>query len=157
MKPHQELSCSRRLQFAAGHRVFQHESKCAHIHGHNYVVWLHARRDQGLDRLGRVIDFSVLKARFGEWIEFNWDHGFICHYADQAVIHALEGIHDTNGQPQKLYRMGTNPTAENMALHLLWDIAPELMKDTGVDVVRVELWETENCSAAAVRIVEAAR
>src|SRR5262245_33453245 len=70
------VSATRRLQFSAGHRVFQHESKCANIHGHNYVVLLHAEADR-LDKIGRVIDFSVLKAKFGTWIEDWWDHGMI--------------------------------------------------------------------------------
>lgn len=37
------ISCTRRLTFAAGHRVWKHEGKCAHPHGHNYVVEVTAR------------------------------------------------------------------------------------------------------------------
>jgi 6-pyruvoyltetrahydropterin/6-carboxytetrahydropterin synthase len=146
-----EITCRRRLQFAAGHRVFEHESKCAHLHGHNYVVWLYAKRAGGLDTIGRVIDFGVLKEKFLTWIDTNWDHGFIVHYADTNALGALDMVTDTQGRPQKVYRMGTNPTAENMAFHLLHDIGPGLLKGTGVQLIRVELWETENCVAEAVR------
>ena len=48
---------TRRLEFDAGHRVYQHESKCNHVHGHRYVVEVEATGT--LDGLGRIIDFSV--------------------------------------------------------------------------------------------------
>jgi len=54
----------RTVQFSAGHRLWQHESKCAHIHGHNYVVEFHATAEH-LDSVGRVIDFSVFRDRLG--------------------------------------------------------------------------------------------
>jgi hypothetical protein len=53
----------RRIAFSAGHRVHGHESKCRHFHGHNYVAYFHALPRRGLDPLGRVIDFGVIKAR----------------------------------------------------------------------------------------------
>ena len=61
-------SCTRRIQFASGHRVLGHENKCRHIHGHNYVAFIHAEAEQ-LDSIGRVIDFGVLKDKFGGWID----------------------------------------------------------------------------------------
>jgi len=133
------ISCVRRIQFCCGHRVHRHESKCANLHGHNYVAFFHAVAP-GLDELGRVIDFSVLKARLGEWIDTKWDHGFVLWNEDAPALGAM-----TMMPAQKLYLMPSNPTAENMALHLLHDIAPVLMEGTGVQVTRVVLWETENC------------
>ena len=56
-------SCARKIYFCYGHRVMNHESKCATLHGHNGVIWVHAVPTQGLDQLGRVVDFSVLAAR----------------------------------------------------------------------------------------------
>jgi 6-pyruvoyltetrahydropterin/6-carboxytetrahydropterin synthase len=135
------ISCVRRIQFCCGHRVHRHESKCANLHGHNYVAFFHATAP-ALDPLGRVIDFGVLKARLGEWIDVEWDHGFVLWNEDAAAIGAMDAM-----PGQKLYLMDRNPTAENMALHLLHDVAPALMEGTGVRVTRVVLWETENCYA----------
>jgi len=131
----------RRLQFCAGHRVWKHEHKCANLHGHNYVAFVHAEAEH-LDDLGRVIDFSVLKDRIGGWIEQHWDHGFICHREDDEALRAMEAIPN-----QKTFVMDANPTAENMADYLLRVVGPEQLADTGVRLVRVVLWETENCYA----------
>ena len=38
-----KLTCTRRLQFCAGHRVYGHESKCANVHGHNLAVFDHPK------------------------------------------------------------------------------------------------------------------
>jgi 6-pyruvoyltetrahydropterin/6-carboxytetrahydropterin synthase len=135
------VSAVRRIQFCAGHRVQQHESKCRNLHGHNYVVFFHAVADGGgLDRLGRVIDFGVLKERLGAWIEQNWDHGFELCRADREASAAVSGV---AGQTVSL--LPTNPTAENMALHLLDEVCPRALADTAVRVHKVVLWETENC------------
>jgi len=134
------ISAVRRLQFCCGHRVYRHESKCAHLHGHNYVVFFHAGADEGLDALGRVIDFGVLKEKFAAWIDDNWDHGFILWEQDMEAIAALSAL-----DKQKLFLLPNNPTAENMAMHLLNVVSPLVLSGTGVKVSKIVLWETENC------------
>ena len=133
----------RRVQFCAGHRLLQHEGECAHVHGHNYVVFFHAAADR-LDRVGRVVDFSVLKDRLGGWIETHWDHAFICCKEDHELRKALSAL-----EGQKLFLLDKNPTAENMASYLLNVVGPEQLAGTGVRLIRVVLWETENCCAEA--------
>ena len=133
----------RRIQFCAAHRLIRHEGKCANVHGHNYVVHFHVTSDQ-LDEVGRVIDFGDLKDRLGGWIETQWDHAFICWSQDheaRKIMSAIDG--------QKLFVLDANPTAENMARHLLTVVAPERLAGTGARVVRVVLWESENCCAEA--------
>ena len=132
------IQCIRRVQFCAGHRVWKHESKCAHLHGHNYVAFFHASSEM-LDGLDRVIDFSELKSRLGGWIDSNWDHGFILNREDREAIAAVRAI-----PGQKLYLLDGNPTAENLAHHLLYCVARHHLLGSGVDVVKVVLWETEN-------------
>jgi len=141
MKP----TCTRRIQFCAGHRVQGHENKCRNLHGHNYVAFIEAEAAD-LDDLGRVIDFGVLKEKLGGWIDANWDHGFILGEEDhraRIVIEAMAG--------QKIYLLPQNPTAEWMADYLLYDVCPAVLEDTGVVVRKVVLWETENCYATATR------
>jgi 6-pyruvoyltetrahydropterin/6-carboxytetrahydropterin synthase len=145
------VSCTRRIQFCAGHRVWRHESKCAHLHGHNYVAFFHATAPS-LDDLGRVIDFTELKSRLGRWIDENWDHGFIVFAQDEAAMAAVLSI-----PGQKVFRLDSNPTAENLAAYLLRVVAPAALEGTGVEVDRVELWETENCRAEARRVEQVPR
>ena len=60
---------------SCGHRVHGHESKCAHLHGHNYRIFFTVQADnKQLDTIGRVLDFSVIKSRLCEWLEKWWDH-----------------------------------------------------------------------------------
>jgi 6-pyruvoyltetrahydropterin/6-carboxytetrahydropterin synthase len=153
------ITCTRRIQFCAGHRVVGHEGKCRNLHGHNYVALITAIAPE-LDAVGRVIDFSVLKERIGGWIDENWDHGFIWWEKDWQVA-ALYSTEDPDPElpdddyahgwlkEMKSYALPTNPTVENMANHLLRDICPNLMKDTGIQVYKIVLWETENCYATA--------
>lgn len=138
------ITCTRRIQFCAGHRVHLHESKCRNFHGHNYVVFVEAVAPE-LDAVGRVIDFSVLKDKIGGWIDANWDHGFLYWRDDYEAKVALAHV----GQ-QKVYVMPTNPTAENMAAYLLHTVCPMALRGTGVTVRRVTVGETENCYAEAV-------
>lgn len=138
-----EITCTRRIQFCAGHRVYNHESKCRNLHGHNYVAFFDAAAPK-LDGIGRVVDFSVLKERIGGWIDEKWDHGFLLWEEDSDAIAAVSGM-----VGQKLYFMPSNPTAENMAHHLLVDICPTLLEGTGVTITGVRIWETENCYADA--------
>lgn len=141
-------TCTRRIQFCCGHRVSGHESKCAHLHGHNYVVEVTARAD-GLDGIGRVVDFSVLKERIGGWLEEKWDHGFVLWEKDEHGIEAMAAFRRSAQRPQKIYLMPTNPTAENMADFLLRVICPMVLAGTGVEACRVVVIETENCWAEA--------
>ena len=137
-----KYTCTRRIQFCAGHRVYKHESKCANIHGHNYVLYIHARPIKGLDPIGRVIDFSILKKWMGDWIDEHWDHGFIFFNQDAAL---KKLFNDVVFILHKSYILYANPTAENMAAHLLNDICPDLFHDTQIEVYKIVLWETENC------------
>lgn len=139
-------TCTRRIQFAAGHRVYGHENKCANLHGHNYVVFFEASADK-LDGIGRVIDFSVLKEKLGGWIDDNWDHGFLWHAGadiDCAYIFASEAANTL-----KHFPCSFNPTAEEMARYLLFTVAPAQLEGTNVRVNKVTVWETENCFATA--------
>jgi 6-pyruvoyltetrahydropterin/6-carboxytetrahydropterin synthase len=120
-----------------------HENKCARPHGHNYIAFFEAHAPD-LDGIGRVIDFSVMKERIGGWIDRQWDHGFIVFRDDKEMINALLGV-----SANKLYMMPTNPTAENMAHHMLDIICPQVLHNTSVKVVNVTIYETENCYATA--------
>lgn len=144
-------TCTRRLTFCAGHRVMGHENKCAHMHGHNYVAVIECSAPS-LDKIGRVIDFSVIKQKVGKWIDDHWDHSFIYHEHDEPTRAALRTFYQIAELTPRTFAMVNNPTAENMAEFLL-SIATELLAPCGVDVESVTLHETENCHATARAVV----
>jgi 6-pyruvoyltetrahydropterin/6-carboxytetrahydropterin synthase len=160
------ITAKRRLQYAIGHRVVRHESKCRHLHGHNFVFFLKAEAYGQADAsgepilqddLGRVIDFGVLKHKFGAWIEEYWDHGMVLWGEDYPGLAAMtvfeqhESANRGSANPfkQKVFLLPYNPTAENLAKYLLEVVGPHALKDTGVRLVSVEVYETENGIAEA--------
>lgn len=120
-----------------------HESKCRNLHGHNYVAWVRCEAPN-LDSLGRVVDFSVIKKKVGDWIDENWDHGFVLWSTDHEAIKAVSAV-----ETQKLHLIDANPTAENMAAYLM-QVANILLPDN-IRCTQVKLFETENCSATATQ------
>jgi len=140
-----EHKITRKLEFDAGHRIHGHESKCANIHGHRYVVELTVSAQ--LDQIGRVIDFSVLKSVCGKWIDDNLDHGMILYRDDPLVSFWELGFYNDKGiDNQKYFLMDDNPTAENIA-KLLYEKFQEMLCSYHIDVVNVLIRETPNCWA----------
>jgi 6-pyruvoyltetrahydropterin/6-carboxytetrahydropterin synthase len=137
------MSIMRRVHFCAGHRLHGHEGKCAHFHGHNYVAEFHVT-GSGQDHVGRVIDFSMLKAVLKGWIDEHWDHGFLLSEQDENGVTAIRLV-----EHSRYYIMPGNPTAENMAAHLLHEICPRLLKPLNVTAWKVVIWESEDSCATA--------
>lgn len=142
------VTCTRRLEWDAMHRIPLHESKCRAFHGHRYAAEITAVAP-ALDDLGRVVDFGVVKARVGGWIDENWDHTAILMRGDpDPAVRALAESNATHGRP--VYWTDAPPTAEVIVAELA-RVSQELLADTGVTVVRVRLWETPNGSAEWTR------
>lgn len=137
-----KITATRYHDFSAGHRVHGHEGKCAHLHGHNYRV--HFTVEGHLDAVGRVLDFSAIKDRLCNWLEANWDHKMLLWVQDPYVQDdgALCGDAGVVVVP-------FNPTAENMAEHLLTLVAPRQLEGTGVTLIHVSVEETRKCRATA--------
>ena len=131
---------TRHHDFCAGHRVVGHESKCRHLHGHNYRAHFTCESD-GLDAVGRVIDFSVIKDRLCEWLEVNWDHRLLIWEQD-PMLPTLKAIDPS------VVTLPFNPTAENLAEHLVLVIGPLQLAGSGVRLCKVILEETRKCEAS---------
>ena len=136
------VTCTRIIGFDMGHRVYKHESKCSHPHGHRYTAEITAVAP-ALDPQGRIIDFSVLKEKVGGWIDDNWDHAFMLNQEDPALAVMLQ-FPSTQGQ-LRVVSVPFNPTAENIAAHLGTVVCPQVLADTAVKVVKIRLYETPNC------------
>lgn len=144
MKENNRITCTRIIHFCAGHRVMGHENKCATPHGHNYYVEIFAEA-MHLDGVGRVIDFSLIKDKIGGWIDQFWDHTFLVFEKDLKMIEALKLMPGV----KEPFICPFNPTAENIALYLLNEISPKLLKETNVKVTKIKVFETDNCYATA--------
>ena len=134
-----KITATRYHDFSTGHRVYGHESKCAHLHGHNYRIYLTVEAEQ-LDTVGRVMDFSVIKDKFVVWLEINWDHKFLIWEKDPFAP-TLKEL-----DPQGTVVVGFNPTAENMGQYLINVIGPQQLAGTNVKLVKVNIEETRKCS-----------
>jgi len=134
------IICTRRLEFDAAHRLLKHESKCKMLHGHRYCLEASFEAKE-LDDLGRVIDFGKIRELLGAWIDSNLDHNTILSIHDKKLGDDIE-----KATGQKIYYMDENPTAENIAKHILEKICPNIFAGENVKCVSIKLYETPNCS-----------
>jgi 6-pyruvoyltetrahydropterin/6-carboxytetrahydropterin synthase len=125
---------TREICFCYGHRLLNYDGKCRHLHGHNgrAVITLEAPE---VDRLGMVVDFTILKRVVGGWIDEQLDHRMLLHRDDPALDFLRQ-------QKEPVFVMDHNPTAENIA-RLIFDYTAS----QGFPVVEVRLWETESSCA----------
>ena len=133
----QMWTCTRKLEFDAAHRLINHATKCANLHGHRYVVEVSCSSSK-LDNVGRVIDFGEIKEVFGGWVDKNLDHTTILNRQDENLIGVISSI---NKKP--VYVVDFEPSAEYLAVHLL-QIADGLLQPFGVKVNHLRLYETPN-------------
>jgi len=133
------VTCTRRLEFDAGHVLMNHEGKCAHIHGHRYAVEFTCSTHD-LDGVGRVVDFSVVKNLVGAWIDKHWDHAMLVNMHDDMLISFL------SARKNRLFALPFNPTAERLA-ETLFFVASALLEGSGVFITQIRVHETPNCYA----------
>ena len=134
-----KITASRYHDFSTGHRVYGHESKCAHLHGHNYRIHFTVEADH-LDTVGRVMDFSVIKTLLCNWLEDNWDHKFLVWEQD-PFANTLKEL-----DPDGTVIVQFNPTAENMGQYLIDVVGPGQLEGTNVKLVNVNIEETRKCN-----------
>lgn len=127
---------------SCGHRVHGHEGKCRNLHGHNYRIHFTCVAEDGaLDGVGRVIDFSQIKAKLCMWIEEHWDHRFLIWEEDPMKSHLLE-------LDPTVVVVPFNPTAENIAQYLVEVVGPAQLAGTGIKLSEVMVEETRKCFAS---------
>lgn len=139
------ITATRFHDFCAGHRVHGHESKCAHLHGHNYRVhFTVAPRNFKLDSVGRVLDFSDINRALCQWVEHEWDHKMLL-WENDPLCKVIKK-YDSAG----VVVVPFNPTAENMARHLLLIVGPAELP-SNIELLRVHIEETRKCAATATK------
>lgn len=144
---------SKEIEFDAGHRVPLHESKCKNPHGHRYRVVAHIAGElitEGPES-GMVRDFGNVKDVLMSQVHDVYDHGFIVHALDQAMLKAF-GVHYDPEQSAYVCRNGWKvvvvpfiPTAECLAKEFYVRCKEHLPNLLSIDV-----WETPTSCASYV-------
>ena len=134
------ITAERYHDISCGHRVVGHENKCKFLHGHNYRFHFKIASAGGLDEVGRVMDFGVIKSKLCEWLEENYDHKMLIWELD-PMLKNLKKI-----SPESIVEVDFNPTAENIAEHFCRELAPDLLEGTGCVLVELKIEETRKCS-----------
>ena len=134
------ITAERYHDISCGHRVVGHEGKCRYLHGHNYRIHFVVAAEQ-LDEVGRVLDFSVIKEKLCMWLEEYYDHKFLIWDKD-PLLESLQQV-----SAESLVIVPFNPTAENIAQHLVEVVAPIQLAGTNCKLITCKIEETQKCSA----------
>jgi len=109
--------------FNAAHNLRGYKGKCEKLHGHNWKVEV-CISSRGLNKIGIVEDFSVIKNKLGKVTE-RLDHSY---------------INDLS------YFKKVNPTSENISKYI-YDLLRKDVEVKGAWLSYVAVWETENSCA----------
>jgi len=135
-----KFSVIRKHEIHCGHRVYGHGGKCAHLHGHSYIIHFYAE-SIALNSLGMVVDFGVIKSTVCQWLEEHFDHRMLIWTKD-PLLGALQQL------DPMVVAVNFNPTAENIAHYLVTQVCPSLLSQYNIEVVKVIVEETTKCSAS---------
>lgn len=118
-----------RSSFAAAHRLDNHSGKCRQLHGHTWEVEA-VIKGRELDEIGMLVDFSLLKNELRQVVAA-FDHRF---------LNDLAPFND--GRP------GNNPTAENIARYIFFELQTRLADYRPRAVLSsVTVWEAPTTAA----------
>ena len=110
--------------FSAAHKLRGYTGKCENLHGHNWKVSV-VVESKDLNRIGIVMDFKDIKKELNNVLE-KLDHK------------------DLNNL---VFFKKINPSSENIASFIYSRISYKL-KDKGVNVKKVSVWETDTSCAS---------
>ena len=122
------------IRFCYGHRLLNYEGPCRFLHGHNAKAEI-TLGNPTLDHLGMVMDFNEVRQRVQGWIDATIDHKMLLNRTD-PILPELQ----KRGEP--FVPVDENPTAEVIARMIFDHVRQE-----GVPVIEVKLWETETSFA----------
>jgi 6-pyruvoyltetrahydropterin/6-carboxytetrahydropterin synthase len=144
---------SKEVEFDAGHRVPNHNSKCKNPHGHRYKVRATVRGDlvetPGASSQGMVVDFGDLKRAMTQCIHDVLDHGFIVYQGDEVMQKALEVPYEFGYEADQGWNViifPYIPTAENLALWC-YERLQGSVQAMGIELDSVTVWETPTSTA----------
>lgn len=123
------------IEVPMGHRLVNYKGRCAHPHGHNYLISVEI---EGVpNSLGLVMDYSDLKYKVMTVLD-QFDHSFILYDSD-PLVQTMTGY--------RLILLNCNPSAENIASCLF-----NQFQDHQLQVRKVIVRETLKTSAIATAV-----
>lgn len=135
---------TKEIEIDMGHRVTNHKSKCASLHGHRYKIEVGVDdkviTTPGSSDEGMVIDFGDLKEIMVSEIDKKFDHGFVIWEGDILVDIIAEDLRT------KCVVTPFIPTAENLAKYWFELIKTPLV-ERGIKIKHVKVWETPTSTA----------
>lgn len=137
----------KRIELESGHLLSKHPGNCKFPHGHTRAVEVIFTADS-LDDNDMVMDFKVVKAMLGEFLE-QFDHALCMNTEDPHYTAFREAYGD-----RIIPFVGEDPTSEAMA-RTIYCHAKKALKDAvsgrfewpvrvGVCLERVRVWETSS-------------
>jgi 6-pyruvoyltetrahydropterin/6-carboxytetrahydropterin synthase len=114
----------------------------------------------GLDHFGFVLEDKIMKNRLCQWVKNEW-HGKFLHWSRDTMIEDMQRAararmanshHEdpayfvSKAQLHSYVELDFNPTAENLAAHLVNVVGPAQLKGFGVTLVKVTIQQGYNYS-----------
>lgn len=142
------IEITRKVEFDAGHRIPDHQSKCCNIHGHRYVVEAtlcgEVVGESGRPDTGMVLDFGDLKDAMNKAVGEAWDHALLVYSGDTELMAAVKCM----PRDHKTIVLTVVPTVENLVIIAAMRIKHFLgMARANGSLVHVRMYETPNCWA----------
>lgn len=138
---------TKELEIDMAHRVPNHKSKCANLHGHRYKIEVGVDdkliTKAGSSSEGMVIDFGDLKEIMMEVLDRRFDHNSV-FYIDDPIAGAIALI----GEQQTKKPIFTDfiPTAENLA-KFWYNLMKKELDKVDIKIKHVKVWETPTSTA----------
>jgi 6-pyruvoyltetrahydropterin/6-carboxytetrahydropterin synthase len=141
----QLMQISKTFHWEMSHRLPYHAGDCRNIHGHSYKLRLDII---GLpDERGMVIDYFEIERKVSKHLQ-KFDHAFICDIKDTSMLEFL------NRMDFKYVVIKEFTTAENVALYLLNELAPEFREMPNIRKMRLRLYETNDAFAETELVIK---
>lgn len=116
-----------------GHRLPFHTGGCQNIHGHSYKLRVEIEGEP--NEQGMVMDYFDMKAIVQPLVD-RLDHCFLCDESDAV----MRGFFQAN--PMNVCYVPFPTTAENIAVHLLGEMAPRFRQFPALKRLTVRVHET---------------
>ncbi len=135
------MTISVQRSFDMGHRLYSYAGKCYRLHGHTYRgVFTFKRKltTPGVDKRGMVADFAEVKPCIDVVLK-KYDHYLALWRKDPLA---------TSINEEHLVLLEAEPTVENLCRLISWEVNDLVERELKeVSLIKLKLWETENCYA----------
>lgn len=128
------FTITKEVYFCYGHRLMNHPGKCRHLHGHSVKAAISIRQDN-LNEQDMVCDFADLRDSVEAYIDAHLDHNMLLHKDDPIIPWLTKNN-------ERFLALDEHPTAE-----VLSKMIYRHLKQTGLNVAQVVLWETASAYA----------